>query len=100
MHDGAPCHRSRAVRDYLTAEQIQVLDWPGNSPDLNPIENLWHIVIKKVAEKQPSSTKALVESIKNVWSTEISQAYCQSLVYNMPKRIAAVIKNKGGATKY
>jgi transposase len=66
MHDGAPCHKSRTVWNYLTAEQIPVLDRPGNNPDLNPIENLWCIVKNKVADKQPSSAKALVEAIKNV----------------------------------
>ncbi len=75
-------------------EQIQVFDWPGNSPDLNPIENLRCIVKNKVAKKQISSTKVLLEAIKDVWCTEISQAYCQSLVHSMPNRIAAVIKSK------
>ena len=100
MHDGAPCHRSRTVKDYLTAERIKVFDWLGNNPDLNPIKNLWCILKKKVAEKQPSSATELVEAIKNVWCTEISTAYCKSLISSMPKRIVAVIKNKGSATKY
>ena len=47
MHGGAPCHRQRTVKDYLTAERIKVLDWLGNSPDLNPIENLWSILKNK-----------------------------------------------------
>ena len=100
MHDGAPCHRSRTVKDYLMSERIKVLDWPGNSPDLNPIEKLWSILKNKVSEKQPSSATELVEAIKNVWCTEISKDYCESLISSMPNRIAAVIKNKGGATKY
>ena len=37
MHDGAPCHRSNIVSEK---KKIKTLDWPGNSPDLNPIENL------------------------------------------------------------
>ena len=40
MHDGAPCHRSRRVQDYLDGTGIEVLPWLGNSPDMNPIEGL------------------------------------------------------------
>ena len=40
MHDGAPCHRSRVVKKFLREKIIRQLDWTGNSPDLNPIENL------------------------------------------------------------
>jgi transposase len=67
MHDGAPCHRSRVVQGYLAEKNIQVLEWPGNSPDLNPIENLWSVMKQKVSEKQPSSLKSLEQAIKEVW---------------------------------
>ena len=40
MHDGAPCHRSRVVQKFLGEKNIRQLDWPGNSPDQNSIENL------------------------------------------------------------
>ena len=40
MHDGAPCHRSRVVKKFLGEKNIRQLDWPRNSLDLNPIENL------------------------------------------------------------
>ena len=40
MQDGAPCHRSKVAKTFLAENRIKVLDWPGNSPDLNPIENL------------------------------------------------------------
>ena len=40
MHDGAPCHRSKLVKQWLPSQEISVLEWPGNSPDCNPIENV------------------------------------------------------------
>ena len=74
--------------------------FPGNSPDLNPIENLWAQMKDSVAEKQPSSAKALVSTIKEVWVKEISEGYCASLVDSMSRRLQAVIKVHGGHTKY
>ena len=66
MHDGAPCHGSKVVSEYLRKSNVEVLDWPGNSPDLNPIKNLSSYMKNKVAEKQPSNTKQLLTAIKEV----------------------------------
>lgn len=54
MHDGAPPHRKRNVTDLLAENNITVLEGTGNSPDLNPIENAWHVWKNKVAENQPT----------------------------------------------
>ena len=64
MYDDASCHRSRIVSDFLKNKKVEVLQWPGNCPDLNPIEHLWKILKDKVAKKQPLSTKQLVDVIK------------------------------------
>ena len=77
-----------------------MLEWPGNSPDLNPIENLWSIIKNKVSEKHPASLGALPSAIKKVWVKEISSDYCCKLIESMPHRLQEVIKNKGGHTKH
>ena len=52
------------VSEYLWKRKIEVLDWPGNNPNLKPIENLWSYIKNKEAKKQPSSAKELVNAIK------------------------------------
>ena len=42
MHDNVPCHKSRKVTRYIERKQINILEWTGNSLNLNPIENFWH----------------------------------------------------------
>ena len=100
MQDGAPCHRSKIVKKFLGDNNVVTLDWPGNSPDLNPIENLWSKMKDLVAEEQPSSGKTLTETIKEVWVQKISREYCMSLIASMPRRLKAVVKVQGGHTKY
>lgn len=101
QHDGAPCHTAKLVRDWLAEKNIEVLQpWPGSSPDLNPIENCWAIVKKKVAQHKPTSASHLIDVIKQVWTQEISPEYCTALIDSMPQRLNAVLKAKGGVTKY
>jgi len=100
MQDGAPCHRSKVIKTFLAENRIKVLDWPGNSSDLNPIENLWTNMKNKVAEKRPSSAKDLVKVIKEVWVKEISQEFCRNPVHSMPRRLQEVIKNGRGSTNF
>ena len=100
MPDGAPCHRSKVATIFLAKNKVKVLDWPGNSPDLNPIENLLTNLKDKVGERQLSSAKDLVEVIKEVWVKEISQEYCRNLMHSMPRCLQDVIKNGEGSTKY
>ena len=59
MHDGAPHHRLKVVTKYLKIKEIQVFNWLANSPDLNPVENLWQTMKDKMANKYPRSLKSL-----------------------------------------
>ena len=96
MQDGTLCLKSKIVTNFLK----RVLDWPGNSPDQNPIENLWVDLKYKVSEQQPSSLKHLKNMIKTVWTGDKTSEYCCKLTKSLPKHMKMVIENKSGNTKY
>jgi len=100
MHDGAPCHRAKTVTDFLKAKNIKLLEWPGNSPDLNPIENFWTELKNKVAEKHPTRLPSLNKTIKSSWVLDMPTELCRNLIESMPRQIRVVLEAKGGHTKY
>ena len=96
MHDGAPCHRSKIAKQFFAENHIKILNWSGNSPDLNPVKNLWTKMKDLVSQKQPGSSSV----IKEGWVKEIFGEYSKSLMCSMPRRLQAVIDASGGHTKY
>jgi transposase len=102
MQDSAPCHTAKSVMAYLREKRVQVLEWPGNSPDLNPIENLWDIVKRRICKGETiTTTRRLKEKLIEVWARDPElKTHAQSCIASMPRRVQAVIKAKGGTTKY
>ncbi len=64
LQDGAPCHASKRIKAFLAQQDFQVIDWPGNSPDLNPIENCWNHLKNMLKKKDTSSVPKLFSAIK------------------------------------
>uniref|UniRef100_A0A3Q2ZAS5 Tc1-like transposase DDE domain-containing protein n=1 Tax=Kryptolebias marmoratus TaxID=37003 RepID=A0A3Q2ZAS5_KRYMA len=92
-------HRAKTVKTFLEERHIRSMSWPANSLDLNPIENLWWKLNKMVHDKAPTCKADLATAIRESWS-QIAEQYCLSLIKSMPQRLQAVIKARGGATKY
>ena len=96
--DSAPCHRSKTVREWHKINGVQTLEWPGNSSDLNPIDNLWGILKQRIRAKKLKSRSELISAIVRVWHHEIDVQLCQNLIASMKSRLQVVIKNSGGHT--
>ena len=101
MQDGAPCHRSKFAKDWLFDNYISVLEWPAYSPDLNPIENLWGILVRRVYanQRQFESIQSLTACILDAWDS-ISTETLVSLTQSMRKRCVEVVLAKGKKIDY
>ncbi len=95
----AAAHTDKGTKGWFNAHGVTVLDWPANSPDLNPIENLWGIVKRKMRYARPNNADDLNTAIKATRAS-ITPEQCHRLIASTPRRIDAVIHAKGGPTKY
>lgn len=101
QHDNDPKHTANLTRAWIQRRRLSVLDWPAQSPDLNPIEHMWDLVDRRLRKlpELPTSRKDLWEKIQDVWN-EIEAMECTKLVDTMPQRIQAVLKARGGYTRW
>lgn len=99
MHDNDPKHTSKFVKQWLLDQHIDVLPWPPQSPDLNPIENLWNDVEEHIRMKKPKNLRELWDATQEGWNA-IPIGRCQRLVESLPQRLESVITQRGFPTKY
>lgn len=101
MHDNARPHVARVVQDYLQDVEIATLPWPARSPDLNPIEHLWDNLSRSVRAllPPPRDLNELSVRLTEMWD-DMDQDTIRNLILSMPRRCEAVIRARGGNTRY
>ena len=102
QQDGAPAHTAKLLKEWFRDCAIDILeDWPGNSPDLSPIENLWAIMKQKLRNLDTSSLEKLEAAIKKTWD-ELDPQHLKNLADSVPKRLRKVLsrRKKSDVTKY
>ncbi|MBW0462962.1 hypothetical protein O181_002677 [Austropuccinia psidii MF-1] len=96
MEDNTPIHTAQASTDWKNQHNIQKLDWPAHSPDLNPIKNVWKTMKSQISKLyQPQTVEKLQHAINAAWTN-----FHVNLLYSMPQQMAMVIEMNGGLTSY
>ncbi len=99
QQDSDPKYTAKIMKEWLHNNSVTVLEWPSQSPDLNPIEHLWRDLKMAVHQRLPSNLTELERICKEEWQ-RIPKSRCEILVSSFPKRLMAVLNQKGASTKY
>lgn len=99
QHDNDPKHTSHIARMWIAYNTSHVLPHPLHSPDLNPIEHLWEELDRRVKKRAISNKPELKSALLEEWQ-KLGEETTKKLMHSMPRRLDAVIKQKGLPTKY
>ena len=97
--DNDPKHCATKTKEWFAENNVEVLEWPAQSPDLNPIEHLWEILDRKIEDQSFSEKDNLKVALEEAWE-KIQLEETKSLVESLPRHLEAAIQAKGGPTKY
>jgi transposase len=99
LEDKDPKHTSKLSKQWKGQNGVQVLEWPPNSPDCNPIENVWAYLKAKLSKKYFKNLDALIRGIFTEWS-KLPADYAKKLAESCDRRCQSVIENEGEWTPY
>ena len=101
QQDNASMHVLRSTKAWFESKGINLMDWPARSPDLNPMENLWGILVRRIYanNKQYGTKEELQQAILDAWDN-VENSVLNNLVNSMPNRIFDVIQCNGNVINY
>ena len=99
--DNVRPHRAAAVREFLEAEGVEQLPWPACSPDMNPIEHAWDALGRAINDRDviPQTLQELADALREEWDA-MPVDVVNKLLDSMPRRLHALIRARGGHTRY
>ena len=95
QHDSAPVHKARSIKTWMREFDVDELDWPAQSPDLNLIEHLWDELEWRLraGPSHPTSVCDLTNALLEEWS-KIPINTVLNLVESLPRRVEAVVDQR------
>jgi len=101
QEDLAPCDTAKACKPVNLELGLKVLPWVGQIPDLNPIENAWAELERRLRKRStaPKTKDELFSALQQEWAA-IPSSYFKKLVESMPRRVQSVMAARGASTKY
>ena len=101
MEDGASIYSASKSKKWREDHKLKKIVWPAQSPDMNPIENLWSVMKKDVQKthKPSGNTDALIKNIIDAWEN-IPIQVINRLVETIPARVDTLRKKKGKSTRF
>lgn len=97
--DNDPKHKSRLCNQWKQENGIPVMNCPPQSPDCNPIENVWALIKQKLKGKKFTNIKQLSRFLKRQWNS-LPVEYAKKLSDSMTSRCSAVLGNHGEWINY
>ncbi|GFX03785.1 transposable element Tc3 transposase [Trichonephila clavipes] len=101
IDDNAPCHRTVAAEQLLESEDIERMDWPARSPDLNPIEHVWDFLGRRLAARTlpPVTIRQLRLALQDQWAA-IPQQLIDTRILSMGRRCETCLAVRGDHIPY
>ncbi|GFW92389.1 transposable element Tcb2 transposase [Trichonephila clavipes] len=101
MDENAPCHRTVAAEQLLQSEDIERMDWPARSPDLNPIEHVWDFLGRRLATRSlpPVTIRELRLALQDAWAA-MPQQLIGTLILSMGRRCETCLAVRGDHIPY